>query len=406
MVPVKFWSFGTYYKQKTGQVMKNILYAFLLLFCWGAYAAPTSNDYSNLFGAAKYLGDAAVAWGNVISGFGLGGNVAAYVQDVRYDDIAAFTNAISVLGFNNTTMALYETNNHLDRVFSVVSMPLIGRRDGCVAGRLSCDNSRTLVLDGQVFGSFANYDSNENAEFNTRNTGVSINAKMFVADGLLFGASYTRTMTDTHDNRVYTDATGNSITLFGEYLSQSGFFINMGLNAGHISWAADKLIALIADSSVYDTDFFAGQLNSGMRILRGRISIIPQISMRYTHIMTDNYIDSVAQEFSDWRYDTMTAMAGIDVGYDFVGSDFVVRPAIHIGGGYDVISDGTDNINVRLVGNQSYNIPINAPARSAFNGALGVMFYSPYFNAGINYNLDIRSGYMAHTIGAMLKIGF
>ena len=102
----------------------------------------------------------------------------------------------------------------------------------------------------------------------------------------------------------------------------------------------------------------------------------------------------------------LTAGAGIDIGYDFIGSDFVIRPAIHIGGGYDVISNGTPGVHVNLNGGNSYTIPIDAPHRTMLDGAVGVTFFSPYFNAGINYRIDARSEYMAHTVSILLKIGF
>lgn len=388
--------------------MKNIFKYVMLVSCCVVYAVPAYSDskYGGIFGTSDYLIGAADAWVEIFAHFGTSGDIASYVQGIQSSNITKFAETISILGFNSTAMALYETNSHIDQSFSVISMPLVGRRDGCVAGRLNCDGERKLIIDGQFFGSFADYRSDANSEFNTRNTGVSINAKMFITDGLLFGAAYTRTMTDTHDNRVYTDATGNSITLFGEYLAESGLFMNAGLNAGHTSWAADKSISGIADNSVYDTDFFAGQFNAGIRVMRGRISMVPQLGVRYTRVMTDRYIDAAAQEFGDWWYNTMSAMAGFDIGYDFIGTDFIIRPAMHFGGGYDVISNGTDAIDVQLINKQFYYIPIDAPSRTAFNGAVGVMFFSRYFNAGVNYRLDMRSGYTAHTISAMLKIGF
>lgn len=406
MVPVKIYPCGTYYKQKTGRVMKNILRFCMLIFCGAAWGAPANYSFGGLFGDAKYLDDVANAWlGN--SGYiSPSSDVASYVHGTRTTDVAEFSDAISTLGFNSTSVALFEINNHLDQSFSVIGMPLLARRDECVAGHISCDDTRRLVLDGHVFGSFATYDAGMNSAFKTRNTGVTINAKMFVTDGLLFGASYTRTMTDTHDTRVYSDAVGNSLTLFGEYLGQNGLFINFGLNAGHTSWAIEKIISLVNDNGTYDTNFFAGQFNTGIRLARNNISIVPQIGIRYSRIMTDAYTDSVLQSFDKWWYNMLTAGAGIDIGYDFIGSDFVIRPAIHIGGGYDVISNGTPGVHVNLNGGNSYTIPIDAPHRTMLDGAVGVTFFSPYFNAGINYRIDARSEYMAHTVSILLKIGF
>ena len=120
----------------------------------------------------------------------------------------------------------------------------------------------------------------------------------------------------------------------------------------------------------------------------------------------DKYIDSATQEFDDWWYNAMTAMASLDMGFAFIGSDFVLRPRLRIGGGYDVISNGTDKINVRLPGNQSYDIPIDIPHRTMLAAGLGLDFFNQYFTAGLGYNFDMRSDFVSHTIMAKIKLAF
>lgn len=409
MVPVKNSFLDTYYKQKTGRVMKNILRFVMLLFCWDVYAATTQFDVSasDFSGMPDYLLDAAHAWSGIFESVGTSGAIASYVHDIQSVDVAKYIDAISVLGFNNTAMAIYEINNHIDRAFSVINTPLIARRSQCEKNLANCVSARrTLVVDGHVFGNFADFDSGKNGDFKTKNTGFSVNAKGYVADGWLFGVQYTRSMTDTHDTRVYSDATGNSITMFSQYLSESGIFINSGLNAGHTSWNADKSIVGIPDPSAYETDFYAAQINAGFRMFRNRISVAPQISVRYQYMSADKYVDAAAQTFDDWWFNTLNASAYVDLGFDFIGTDFIVRPNMRIGGGYDLISHGTDAMRVQLINGALYNIPIETPHRASMNGAIGVNFYTRNFAAGLNYQLDMRSDYVSHTIMAKLKIGF
>ena len=407
MVPVKFLVFATYYKQKTGRViMKNIFRIFIFLFCFDAVASPGA--LNNIFsGMPSYLMDTARAWAGVYSDFGPGAEISSYLDGTRSDNIAQYLDAISLLGFNNTSMAIFDVTTHLNRVYDVIDAPLVARRGDCTPNLGRCEyGRRALVIDGHVFGTFSESSAGNNGDFKTNNTGFVVNAKSYFADGWLFGVEYTRTMTDTHDTRIYSDAIGNSVMMFTQYLGRHGIFWNLGINAGHTSWNTDKMIVGIADPGTYDTDFYSAQTNFGIRMQRGRITLTPGFAARYVRMGADKYIDSATQEFDDWWYNAMTAMASLDMGFDFIGSDFVLRPRLRIGGGYDVISNGTDKINVRLPGNQSYDIPIDIPHRTMLAAGLGLDFFNQYFTAGLGYNFDMRSDFVSHTIMAKIKLAF
>ena len=409
MVPVKFSYFAPYYKQKTGRViMKNVIIlfpVFSLIFGANTVGAPI-ND--NVFaGMPEYLIDMAHAWAGIYSEFGPSADIASYINQIQSSDVERYLNTISILGFNSTAMALFEMTHHVSQALGILETPITARRDMCPANFINCNvGNKKIVLDGRVFGAFADYDSDYNGNFNTRSTGFSVGAHGYVTNGLMLGVEYTRTMTDTHDNRVYTDATGNSISAFVKYMARSGFFVNVGANIGDTGWTSDKNIAGIPDNSVYDTNFYAGHMNTGIRMVRGRIAVTPMVSVRYIRFFADKYLDATAQAFDDWWYNTLTTSGGVDFSFDFTGNDFIVRPTFSLGGGYDVISNGTDNIHVQLIDNQFYDIPVDAPRRAMFYGGLNIELINNYFNAALDYKLNIRSGYTAHTIMANIKIAF
>lgn len=389
--------------------MKNILRFVMLLFCFQFYGAQTAfgTVLARQSGTSGYLTAAANAWATVIGGVGPGGEIASYINRMHDTDMVKYLDAITIIAYNDTALGLFETNQHLDRAFSAVSTPLSARRGRCVPNLGMCPGDvQTLVIDGQVFASFSDFDSHHNGDFKTRNTGVSIRAKGYVADGWTFGVAYTRTMTDTRDNRVYTDATSNSITLFSQYLGKHGLFINSGINGGHTTWNADKTMAGIVNNSAYDTEFFAGQINAGIQLSRGRFSLAPQVGARYAYVSSDRRIDGAAQEFDKWWHNTLTAMAGVDGGFDFIGDDFVIRPTVKIGGSYDAISHGTDAVGVRVVSGHTYAVPIEVPHRAALNSGIGLNVYGASFMVGVNYQLDVRSDYVSHTAMANVKIAF
>lgn len=384
--------------------MKNILKLFMLLFCFDAVAASPNNAFS---GMPDYLKGVAKAWTGIFSEFGPSAEISAYINDLQNNNVAEYLDIISILGFNNTAMALLEINQHVGQSFSVLDSPLVARRNECTQNLEKCGYGRRMVvIDGQVFGSFSDYSGGNNGDYKTKNTGFIINAKTYFADGWLFGVGYNRTMTDTNDTKIYSDATGNSITLFTQYLAKSGMFLNLGLNAGHTSWNIDKSIGTVINDGTYDTDFYAGQVNLGIRMLRGRISVTPVIALRYLLVSADKYIDGAAQEFDDWWYNTMTTSAGLDLAFDFIGADYVIRPNLHLGGGYDVISTGAENMKVQLVDSQYYSIPVESPDRAILNAGVGLDFFNEYFTAGLNYILNMRENYINNTIVAKIKIAF
>lgn len=380
--------------------MKNILAFVMLLFCFDVYAAQ--NQFEN----NPYLVDAASAWASVLGG-GKSGEIATRMNEIRTSDLAAFGEFISVLGFNDSALTLFEISQHTDMAYSVASVPLVSRRRNCAWNVPACyAQNRALVVDGMVSAGTADFDSKHNGDFTTNNTSVSVRAKGYVADGFVFGVGYTRTMTDTKDNKVYTDATSNSITLFLQYLSEDGVFVNTAINGGHTAWDVDKTIASIGDNGAYDTDFYSGQMVGGINFAAGRFTITPQVGARYLRMKTERHVDPAAQSFDKWWYNTLTAQAEIRAGFDFLGPDFVVRPNISLGGGYDIISHGNDEIQVQVASGQTYNIPVEAPKRTAFNGGLGIGVYGSAFAISLDYKMDVRSDYMAHTGMVNLKIAF
>ncbi len=380
--------------------MKIICPFLILFFCFDAFAAKNSSYH-------QYLGDAGNVWAGIINGVGTGGEIARQLNAAHLTDMARFNDLVGIIAFNDTALSIYEVTQHIDMAFSVLSRPMVARRDGCVPNLPGCRGGRnTMVVDAEVFASADDFDSSANGDFKTHDTGVAIRAKAYVANDISFGIEYTRTMTDTHDNKVYTDSTGNSVTIFGQYFGKNGVFFNAGLNGGHISWENDKSIAGITNKGAYDTEFFAGQLSGGVQFWRGRLSVTPHIGVRYLWLETDDHIDAAAQEFEKWWYNTLTAMAGIGVGFDFTGSDFVVRPTVSVGGGYDMLSRGTSSVGVGVLGGEMYQIPTEAPARTAANVGAGIGVYGHSFAVVLDYKLDARSDYTAHTGMLNLKIAF
>lgn len=380
--------------------MKKIFTLAMLMFCSNVYAAGTP------FSASNYLYGAADAWSRILPG-GSGGEIAARIQPMQTSDVVQFANFISLLAYNDTAFTIFESDAHMSRAMDFLMRPLDARRRACPANVSGCANIRhSLVVDGGVGASFADYSPSNNSDFKTKTTDFTIRAKAFVSDGAVFGVEYTRTDTDNRDSAIDINATGNSVTMFAQYLSVGGIFANVGINAGTIAWRSDKTIVNVPDDDDYNTNFWGGQINTGVQIVAGPFTMAPEIGMRYMHVSSKSHIDAATQFFDSWRYNNLRAMAGATVGYDFIGRGFTVRPTLSGGGVYDIISDATDDVTVRIAGDQIYNIPVQTPGRAGFAGGAGITVYGARFSAGIDWNIDVRTDYVAHTGMAHGKIVF
>lgn len=351
----------------------------------------------DLFADGAYLVNAQNAWVNSVPKSVVGASVATDVDQAYNENIAEFYNMVSLLAYNDTGLNILESFNIISGSYGVIDMPLAGRRR---AGQ------NILNLDADVFAVYDKYDSNDNDYFKVRRQGASMYGYGFVNNGLAIGLSYTYSDLNSRDTSVDIDGTGNSLTLFSKYLGKSGAFINMGVNGGRINWELDKVIAGVENSAAYDTDFVSGQVNTGVQMQRNRFIITPQMFMRYVRIMSEKHTDDAAQEFGRWWYNTLTAGVRVDLAADFSSLGFLLRPSISLGAGYDLIKNGTDSVNVNIIGGGQYLIPIVTPNELALMGAVGIDVFYGFLGMGLQYKMDMRSNYLAQTAAFNLKVIF
>jgi len=370
--------------------MKKFFTFIMLLFCVDCYAAD------RIFQLNPYLQDAATAWAGVLGGFGAGGEIATQMRATQNSDLLAFGNMVSVIAYNDTSMMMHTAIQHTDMVYSPLTDAVFSRRTA----------NRNIVIGGGLLGAMADYDSNSNSDFKTRTTGATVRARGYVTDGFSLGVGYARTTTETRDTLVDTDAATNSITAFAQYLSPGGFFVGTGLNAGRITWKNDKSVAGVVDDSAYNTDFYSGQFITGVQIGRNRIMVTPHAGVRYLRMTSDSYIDAAAQNFEKWFYGALTTTAGVRAAMNFTAGGLYIRPEVMVGGGYDVISNGTSELGVRVASGAMYDMPVSHPGRTLLNAGAGISVGLSWGQISVRYRMDSRSDYMSHTGMVDLKFVF
>ncbi len=390
--------------------MKNILLLGVLFFVGDAFAAQTQfgRAIEDNFSDAPYLVDAADAWSSVLGVNGVGGAVYSSLDGVYGDNVADFRNLMAIIAYNDTALVQYQTLMNVDVIGNVVKTPLVARRNRCVGNGRWCNlGQQTMNVNVGGVVKYSTVDKHKNnVDFKARNTGARIDVSGYLNDGLQVGVVYLNAETNTRKTPVNIDAKTNGLMLYSKYLSQSGAFVNVGVNGGQINWAADKVIAGIQNVSDYDTDYVAGMINMGVKAEYDSIFVVPQFGVDYVRMMSEKHIDAAAQEFQKWWYNTLTGRFNLKMGLSWMADWFVVRPNINMGVGYDFISHGSDAIGVRVLSGQSYFVPVNTPNRLSVIGGAGVGVYAEWLGIELDYELDWRSDYVAHTGRLNLRLTF
>ena len=291
---------------------------------------------------------------------------------------------------------------------SLIGTPM---RGGAIAARMSAMNdahngAKTFVLNAHGVGGTDKFEHHKNDDFEMRTGGAGVSAYAYVTDGLAFGVGYTYAKSKTHDMPLKADGASDIISLFTKYMGENGWYMNIALAAGQTQWDLDKTVAGVANKTSFDTDLYSGQITTGMVLGRGRLTLAPEISTRYTRLINEKHVDAAAQDFKKWWYNTLSVDAGASVGLTFALGGMVVRPTVKVGAGYEIIHNGTDKVATRLITNQHYDMPVHAPNRTELRAGGGVGLYGGKIAAEAAYTLHSRSDYTAHDVHATVKIAF
>lgn len=367
---------------------------------------PYGTTMKNL-GSANYLIGAADAWASVVPGWGANGLLTSGLAASHVADIPLFKSTISLIAYNDSALTIFEINKQIENGFLAISNPLSARRTDCVWSDGRCDVvAKSLIIDIYAFGGFSKYDSDDNAAFETMRASAALSAKIYLTDGFVLGAGFGTSWAETDDTRAYADIYGSSFTLFAQYLSRDGFFINGGAMIGQNTWDSEKSIASISNTTDYYTNFYSGQISTGVKMEGHSLFFTPQLGARYAWMKTLAHTDRVLQQYDAWDYGVLTGMAEMRFGANIVSGDIAFRPSVLVGGGYDIITDGDDTIGVTLINNSVYEMPVETPDPWEFNAGVGFGIRGGMFEINLDYILDWRQNFMAHTGMLNLKLMF
>lgn len=235
--------------------------------------------------------------------------------------------------------------------------------------------------------------SKQNDAFNGYTRGIVAGIDTIAARSLMLGVGYSYAHSDVSGTAHNTEIDSNTIFLYGQY-KPTAWYMNAMLNYTMSDYTEKSDVLGVAVKSDYDVDALGAQVMTGYDFAGG---ITPEVGLRYMHISTDEYKNSLGVKNKLDNSDYLTAVLGTKYAFDYrVARGFTLRPELRYAVKYDLVSDKSV-ATVTMPGVPSYVLDGNRLSRigAEFGGGL-VMKYQD-FSLSLNYDIEVREGYTSQT---------
>ena len=235
--------------------------------------------------------------------------------------------------------------------------------------------------------------SKQNDAFNGYTRGIVAGIDTIAARSLMLGVGYSYAHSDVSGTARNTEIDSNTIFLYGQY-KPTAWYMNAMLNYTMSDYTEKADVLGVAVKSDYDVDALGAQVMTGYDFAGG---ITPEVGLRYMHISTDEYKNSLGVKNKLDNSDYLTAVLGTKYAFDYrVARGFTLRPELRYAVKYDLVSDKSV-ATVTMPGVSSYVLDGNRLSRigAEFGGGL-VMKYQD-FSLALNYDIEVREGYTSQT---------
>lgn len=264
------------------------------------------------------------------------------------------------------------------------------RMDAMLLGRNGGDVS---LMPGGVWAQGIYNKSKYNDAFNAYTRGASVGVDGVLNDALTIGVGYMFGHSDVGTVSRNTEIDSHSVFLYGQY-QPSNWYMNAVMNYTTSDYS-ERGVALGADvSSDYDIGAFGANVAMGYDFIGG---ISPQVSLRYIHMNSASYTNSMGIKNKIDSNDFLTASIGTRYGFDMLlRNGWVLQPAFRYAVKYDLLSD-ENHITVAIPGVNAYSL--NGERLSRIANELGVEIGMMYgaLNMALSYDIEARSDYTSQT---------
>lgn len=216
-----------------------------------------------------------------------------------------------------------------------------------------------------------------------------------------FGYAYTNTDTKGNINSRKSSISAQNMFVYGKY-QPTQTYIRGAFIYGLADYDDKTSVAGYGISSKYNIHSVGAETALGHEYQNG---LNPETGLRYTHLMPNDYTDSIGQKVENENITAISAFAKLKYKAEVkTDNQILFKPAIYIGANYD-LNNSSHKINV-AVANSRYTISSEPMSRFGFNGGLELAVSHDNVDLILGYDLNLHTKYNAHSGQIQFRYNF
>ena len=236
-----------------------------------------------------------------------------------------------------------------------------------------------------------------NGQFNGYTRGIAAGMDGIINGDITVGIGYAFNNSDISLASRDTDIDSHSVFVYGQY-KPAAWYVNAMLNYTMSDYTETGDALGMAVSADYKTNAFGGQIAAGYDFEGG---ITPEFAVRYLHVNSADYTNSIGIKNELDSADYLTAVLGTKYGLDFeTDNGLMLRPEVRYAVKYDMISDKS-SATVAMPGVSAYTLSGERLSRVGAEFGMGLTMKYNELDVSLSYDIEVREDYTSQT--GMLK---
>lgn len=231
-------------------------------------------------------------------------------QDAGAKQVAL--DAVTAMSPEAAPMVTQVSTDTAAQVFRVV-----GNRFGGAQGMSSGDGTSGTALWVQGMVGATDMESTGTARgYSSDSNGFALGLEAKPTQDTTLGMGFAYTNTDVDGFLRTADVDTMTAFVYGEY-KPADWYVNGILSYAWSNYDEDRSVAGTAVTADYDADTFGLQVTGGHNFNVAGYAVTPEVGLRYFHLNTDGYTDSLGTSVADSDNDVLTGVAGVRFAKDF-----------------------------------------------------------------------------------------
>ena len=335
------------------------------------------------------------AWENtVVEEDSLHGSIQNKLNTLVQHDIPQYLEALTNLAPTDSQFRLQNAKE---------AQNLIGRQIALRLDSSDCptckDPFRKTAMWMQGLGGYAKQDNRFDAAGYSAYTGgyaIGYDGNVNCDTTVGFGYAYTTTDGESHGRDM--DVSAHNLFAYGKY-QPSAWYLRGAFTYGAAKYDEKSDVAGHSVTAKYDVHYTGLEAALGHDFANG---LTPEFGLRATHLMPDDYEDSLGQKVTNKDVFALSAAALLKYRKTYELNEYTVRPNVYAGLTYDLTDDGS-NTAVRI-NEMNYDIIGKRLPRLGGEAGFAVEVSHDNIDLSVGYDMGYREDYISHT--GMIKLRY